>query len=248
LRKNFGKSIALREGFFRTRGSYVVTIDGDLQDEPSELPTLINKIEEGWDLVTGWKVDRQDPLEKKLPSAFFNSVTSFFSGLKLHDYNCGFKIYREEVTKSLPLYGELHRFIPVLAHWQGFKVAEVPVQHNPRRYGKTKFGLNRYIRGFFDFVSVFFLTRYLHRPMHFFGKIGIVLCISGFLICSYLTMLWLYGQKIGDRPLLLLGILLIIIGIQSFSTGLLAELMTLKSDEGRGFSIEPVKEIIRKTD
>jgi glycosyltransferase involved in cell wall biosynthesis len=244
LRKNFGKSLALREGFSHARGEYIITIDGDLQDEPGELPVLIDKIKEGWDLVTGWKRERKDPLEKKLPSKFFNFLTSLFSGLKLHDYNCGFKIYTRKIAESIPMYGELHRFIPVLAHWQGFKVTEIPVKHNPRKFGKSKFGLNRYIRGFFDFLSVFFLTRYLYRPMHFFGKIGIFLCSIGFLICAYLSAIWFSGESIGNRPLLLFGVLLLIIGIQFFSTGLVAELMTLKSDENKRFSIDPVKAII----
>jgi hypothetical protein len=144
------------------------------------------------------------------------------------------------------MYGELHRFIPVLAHWQGFKVTEIPVKHNPRKFGKSKFGLNRYIRGFFDFLSVFFLTRYLYRPMHFFGKIGIFLCSIGFLICAYLSAIWFSGESIGNRPLLLFGVLLLIIGIQFFSTGLVAELMTLKSAENQKFSIDPVQKVIRK--
>jgi glycosyltransferase involved in cell wall biosynthesis len=246
LRKNFGKSLALREGFSHARGEYIITIDGDLQDEPGELPVLIDKIKEGWDLVTGWKRERKDPLEKKLPSKFFNFLTSLFSGLKLHDYNCGFKIYTRKIAESIPMYGELHRFIPVLAHWQGFKVTEIPVKHNPRKFGKSKFGLNRYIRGFFDFLSVFFLTRYLYRPMHFFGKIGIFLCSIGFLICAYLSAIWFSGESIGNRPLLLFGVLLLIIGIQFFSTGLVAELMTLKSAENQKFSIDPVQKVIRK--
>jgi glycosyltransferase involved in cell wall biosynthesis len=248
LRRNFGKSLALREGFEHAEGDFIITMDGDLQDEPRELLTLIAKIEEGYDLVTGWKKDRKDPLEKRIPSKFFNFLTSLFSGLKLHDYNCGFKIYTRKIAESIPMYGELHRFIPVLAHWQGFKVAEVPVKHNPRKFGKSKFGFNRYFRGFFDFMSVFFLTRYLYRPMHFFGKIGILFCAVGFLICVYLTGIWLSGESIGNRPLLLFGVLLLIIGIQFFSTGLVAELITLKSDENRKFFINPVEKIIRKND
>jgi glycosyltransferase involved in cell wall biosynthesis len=246
LRKNFGKSMALREGFDRARGQNIITMDGDLQDEPAELPKLMEKMEEGWDLVTGWKKNRKDPLEKKLPSKVFNFIISITSGLKLHDYNCGFKIYTKKVAQSIPMYGELHRFIPLLACWQGFTVTEIPVKHNPRKFGISKFGLSRYIRGFFDFLSVFFLTRYLYRPMHFFGKIGLVLCVFGFLICLYLTIIWFSGEGIGARPLLMLGVLLMIIGIQSFSTGLLAELTILRSDQDQRFTINPVKKVIHK--
>jgi glycosyltransferase involved in cell wall biosynthesis len=227
FRRNYGKSAALSVGFERAQGRYVATIDADLQDDPREIPRLLDTLEEGYDLVSGWKRDRKDPLSKTIPSRFFNWVTRFFSGLPLHDFNCGLKVYRREVVKSVSVYGELHRYIPLLAKWEGYdRVTEQEVQHHPRKYGTTKFGTERFIQGFLDLITVVFLTRYAVRPMHFFGSLGTVAFVLGFGINLWLTVDKLvFGNYIGDRPLLLLGLLLILFGAQMFTTGLLGEMI-----------------------
>jgi len=227
LRKNFGKSIALSEGFKLAQGDVILTMDGDLQDDPKEISNFISKLNEGYDLVTGWKQQRKDPvLGKKLPSKLFNYMTNLVSGVKLHDHNCGFKIYRKQLAKKLSLYGDLHRYIPALSHSMGFKVTEISVEHHARPYDKSKYGLERFYHGFFDFITILFLTKYLKRPMHLFGWFGSVVSFLGFLICSYLSILWFLGEKIGGRPLLILGVLLIIVGIQFFLAGLIAEMIS----------------------
>ncbi|MFP4229384.1 MAG: glycosyltransferase family 2 protein [Salinivenus sp.] len=227
FRRNYGKSAALSVGFDRVEGRYVVTMDADLQDDPAEIPGLIDTLEEGYDLVSGWKKDRKDPLSKTIPSRFFNWVTRLFSGLPLHDFNCGLKAYRREVVKSINVYGELHRYIPLLAKWEGYdRVAEREVQHHPRKYGTTKFGVERFIQGFLDLITVVFLTRYAVRPMHFFGSFGTLAFVAGFGISLWLSIDKLvFGDPIGERPLLLLGLLLILFGAQMFSTGLLGEMI-----------------------
>lgn len=228
FQRNYGKSAALAVGFDRVRGHYVVTMDADLQDDPAEIPRLVEKLEEDdYDLVSGWKKKRKDPLTKTIPSRFFNWVTRKMSGLHLHDFNCGLKIYRREVVKSVNVYGELHRYIPLLAKWAGYDhVAEVPVQHHPRKYGETKFGVERFVRGFLDLITVFFLTRFAVRPMHFFGALGTLTFSAGFLINLWLSIDKLvFGHPIGDRPLLLLGLLFILFGAQMFTTGLLGEMV-----------------------
>lgn len=227
LRRNYGKSAALALGFERARGRYVVTLDADLQDDPAEIPGLIDRLEEGYDLVSGWKQKRQDPLSKTIPSRFFNFVTRKISGIPLHDFNCGLKAYRQEVVKSVRVYGELHRYIPMLARWEGFdRITEQPVRHHPRRYGHTKFGLERYIRGFLDLLTVLFLTRFAIRPMHFFGTLGTLSFLGGFVVSLWLTIDKLvYGRYLSDRPLLLLGALLLLLGAQLFLTGLLGEMI-----------------------
>jgi len=228
FQRNYGKSAALAVGFDRAQGTYVVTMDADLQDDPAEIPALIEKLEAGdYDLVSGWKRDRRDPLRKTIPSRFFNWVTRLSSGLPLHDFNCGLKAYRREVVKSVDVYGELHRYIPLLAKWAGYgRVAEQPVEHHPRKYGTTKFGVDRFVKGFLDLVTVVFLTRFAVRPMHFFGGAGTLTFLSGFAINLWLTIDKLvYGHPIGDRPLLLLGLLLILFGAQMFTTGLLGEMV-----------------------
>lgn len=236
LRRNYGKSAALAAGFDHARGRYVATLDADLQDDPHELPALIAKLEEGYDLVSGWKRKRQDPLSKTLPSRFFNRVTRIVSGLPLHDFNCGLKVYRREVVEHVTLYGELHRYIPLLAKWEGFdRITEVEVQHRPRQHGQTKFGLERFIRGFLDLISVVFLTRFAARPMHFFGGLGTLSFLAGFGISLYLTLdKVIYGNYIGDRPLLLLGLLMILFGAQMFTTGLLGEMIISRRMEEEG--------------
>ena len=244
FRRNRGKSAALASGFHRTAGRYVLTMDADLQDDPAEIPALIAKLEEGYDLVSGWKVRRQDPLSKTIPSRFFNAITRIMSGIRLHDFNCGLKIYRSEVVKTVKLYGELHRYIPLLASNEGFdRIAELPVKHHPRKYGRTKFGLERYIRGFLDLLTVLFLTRFAARPMHFFGTLGTMAFVLGFLISLYLSVDKLvYGNPIGGRPLLILGAVLLLLGAQLFLTGLLGEIFVRPGMEAS--STESVAETI----
>jgi len=226
FRKNYGKSAALSEGFKQARGEKVITMDADLQDDPGEIPNLIEKLDEGFDLVSGWKKKRHDPITKKLPSRLFNFVTSLLSGISIHDFNCGLKAYRKEVLETIHIYGELHRFIPVLAHWQGFRVGEIPVQHHPRKFGRSKFGINRFFHGFLDLITVLFLTRYRTSPLHIFGMVGLLIFLAGFLIESYLTIIWFGGAGIGTRPLFFLGILLIIVGAQFIVLGLLGEMLS----------------------
>ena len=225
LRQNFGKSIALQTGFQYSRGDVIITLDADLQDDPDDIVNFINKIDEGYDLVSGWKISRHDPLEKRVMSKIFNFITAKISGIPLHDFNCGFKAYRREVVKSLYVYGEFHRYIPLLALRNGFKIGEIPVTHHKRLSGKSKFGTERYLRGMFDALSAVFLLKFYDRPMYFFGKIGLALFAVGFIICSYLSALWFSGQAIGHRPLLILGVLFLLIGFQSFSLGLIANLI-----------------------
>jgi glycosyltransferase involved in cell wall biosynthesis len=227
LRRNYGKSAALAVGFARARGRYVVTLDADLQDDPAEIPGLIALLEKGYDLVSGWKKKRQDPLSKTIPSRFFNFVTRKLSGIPLHDFNCGLKAYRQEVVKAVRVYGELHRYIPLLAYWEGFsRITEKPVHHRPRKYGRTKFGLERFVRGFLDLITVLFLTRFMSQPMHFFGTLGVMAFLAGFAISLWLTLEKLvWNQPLTNRPLLLLGVLMILVGVQMFTTGLLGELI-----------------------
>ena len=231
LRRNFGKSAALSAGFAHTAGETVVTIDGDLQDDPSEIPHLLAKLDEGFDLVSGWKSRRRDPLRRRLLSRVFNWVTGRVSGLRLHDMNSGLKAYRAEVLRGLRIYGELHRFIPVLAHYRGFRVAELPVNHRPRPHGRSRYGLERYLRGFLDLLTVTFMGRYRHRPLHLFGGLGLMLGGLGAALLIYLTVLKAAGQAIGHRPLLTLGVLLVVVGLQFFSLGLISELITSHHEE-----------------
>ncbi len=233
FRRNYGKSAALAVGFERARGRYVVTMDADLQDDPAEIPPLVETLRGGYDLVSGWKQVRRDPLGKTIPSRFFNAVTRVISGIPLHDFNCGLKAYRREVVKSVRVYGELHRYIPLLAKWEGYhRITEKPVRHHARKHGRTKFGLERYIRGFLDLVSVTFLTRFAARPMHFFGSMGTLAFLGGLAISGYLSVEKLvYGRPVGDRPLLLLGMLLMLLGVQMFTTGLLGEMIVRPSME-----------------
>ncbi|MEJ7566996.1 MAG: glycosyltransferase family 2 protein [Gaiellaceae bacterium] len=231
LRRNFGKAAALQAGFEEARGDVIVTIDGDLQDDPAEIPRLLAKLDEGFDLVSGWKTKRRDPLSRRIPSRIFNAVSGRMSGLRLHDLNCGLKAYRAEVLRGLRLYGELHRFVPVLAHYRGFRVAEVPVNHRPREHGRSRYGMERYVRGFLDLLTVTFMGRYRHRPLHLFGSLGLVLSVLGGVVLAYLTVLKLGGHAIGHRPLLTLGVLLVVVGIQLLSLGLLSELITSHHEE-----------------
>jgi glycosyltransferase involved in cell wall biosynthesis len=239
FRRNFGKSAALATGFRAARGRFVITMDSDLQDDPAEIPGLIAKLEEGFDLVSGWKKTRHDPVfSKNLPSKLFNRVTSRLSGIHLHDFNCGLKAYRNEVVKDLPVYGELHRFLPVLAFKLGYRITEIPVQHHARKYGKTKFGMNRFVNGFFDLLTVLFISDYNRAPLHLFGSMGLFCGFIGFLVNLYLSIGWFRGVPIGNRPLLFLGILLMVIGVQFFSFGLIAEKMVNMSERDRTYPVK----------
>jgi len=231
LRRNFGKAAALAAGFAQAQGETVVTIDGDLQDDPAEIPRLLAKLDEGFDLVSGWKAKRRDPLRRRVLSRVFNSVTGRVSGLRLHDMNCGLKAYRAEVVRGVRIYGELHRFLPVLAHYRGYRVAELPVNHRPRPHGRSRYGLERYVRGFLDLLTVSFMGRYRHRPLHLFGGLGLVLGALGTALLAYLTVLKTMGEAIGHRPLLTLGVLLVVVGLQFFSLGLISELITSHNEE-----------------
>jgi glycosyltransferase involved in cell wall biosynthesis len=242
FRKNYGKSAALSEAFKIAAGNYVITMDADLQDDPEEIPNLISALDSGeYDLVSGWKKRRHDPLSKTIPSKFFNFVTSRMTGIKIHDFNCGLKIYRNVVIKDLQIYGELHRFLPVLSQWNGFRVGEIIVKHHPRKYGKTKFGLSRFFNGFFDLLTVIMITRYQTSPLHIFGMLGLISSFIGILIELYLSVLWFMGEGIRNRPLFFLGILGIIVGVQFIVFGLLGEMITSRFAQNTLYS---VKEII----
>jgi glycosyltransferase involved in cell wall biosynthesis len=234
LRRNFGKAAALAAGFRHASGDVVVTIDADLQDDPAEIPRLLAKLDEGFDLVSGWKAQRRDPLSRRIPSRIFNGVVGRVSGLRLHDLNCGLKAYRADVVRNLRIYGELHRFLPVLAHDRGYRVAELAVNHRPREHGKSRYGVERYLRGFLDFLTVWFMGRYRHRPLHLFGGLGLTLSAIGTALLVYLTVLKISGEAIGHRPLLTLGVLLVVVGLQFFSLGLLSELITSHHEERTG--------------
>ena len=236
LRRNFGKATALMVGVGVATVDIVVTMDGDLQDDPEELPRFIAAIADGADLVSGWKKERQDPLSKTLPSKLFNSVTAWASGIKLHDFNCGYKAYRREIFETVQLYGELHRYTPVLADALGYRVAEIIVRHHPRRFGRTKYGVARFIRGFLDLLTVLMITRFAYRPSHLFGGIGTILVIVGGAVVTYLVGLKLFtGADIGDRPLLLLGGFVAIVGVQLLLFGMLAELIVSRSQGPANF-------------
>lgn len=230
LRRNFGKAAALTAGFDHARGRIVVTMDGDLQDLPEEIPRFLTELEdEDLDLVSGWKRRRQDPISKRLPSRLFNWVTRQMARVPLHDFNCGFKAYRREVLEEVAVYGELHRYIPVLASRKGFTVGEIEVEHHPRRHGVSKYGWDRFYKGLLDLITVLFITRYTRRPLHLFGAVGLLFCVVGFGICLYLAVLWLQGEYLSNRPLLLLGVLLLVMGIQILTTGLIGEMITFKN-------------------
>jgi glycosyltransferase involved in cell wall biosynthesis len=225
FRRNFGKTAALTAGFAQVRGEVVVTLDADLQDDPGELPKLLAKLDEGYDLVGAWRSERQDNISKRWPSKFANATISLATGIKLNDLNCGYKVYRREVVKDLKLYGELHRYIPVLAHWKGYRIAEVPVTHHPRQFGRSKYGAGRLARSYIDFLSVLFMTTYLKRPMQLFGMVGTLLAAIGAIIMLYLAGLWVFGEGIGWRPLLFFGTTALVVGIQLISVGLLGEML-----------------------
>lgn len=239
FRRNYGKAAALAAGFVAARGDYVITMDADLQDDPEEIPKLIGKLEEGYDLVSGWKKERHDPFIKRITSKVYNLFTSMFSGIRLHDFNCGLKAYRSEVVKTMHIYGELHRYLPVIAHRNGFRVTEMPVRHHPRKYGTSKFGAARFIRGAFDLLTITFLTRYKKRPLHLFGLLGLLCFFAGSIISIVLAYQRLFMQKyLSNRPILFLGVLLIIVGVQFLSIGLLGEMITELRNDTDAYNIK----------
>jgi glycosyltransferase involved in cell wall biosynthesis len=238
FRRNQGKSAALNVGFQAADGDYVVTMDADLQDDPAEIPALLRRIDAGADLVSGWKTNRQDPISKTLPSRLFNKVTSIATGIKLHDFNCGLKMYRRDVTDSIHVYGELHRFIPALAAWEGFRVDEIPVKHYKRKYGYSKFGARRFLNGVFDLITTMFVTRRALNPLHFFGRVAMLLFVIGAAPQVYFLVEWLLGKGLHVRPIMLLGFVLIIVAIQILSIGLLAELITARSARDAVFAFK----------
>lgn len=236
FRRNYGKSAALNAGFAAVDGDIVVTLDADLQDDPEEIPNLLAKIADGADLVSGWKVDRKDPVTKTMPSKVFNRVTSMVTGIRLHDFNCGLKAYRREVVDTITIYGELHRFIPALAAWEGFQVEEVGVRHFRRKYGHSKYGARRFLNGFFDLITMMFVTRRALNPLHFFGRFAVVLFILGLLPQSFFLLQWMAGKGLHVRPIMLLGFVLIIVALQIASIGLLAELISSRSARESSFA------------
>lgn len=241
FRRNYGKSTALQEGFEAAQGRYIATIDADLQDDPFEIPRMIEMLEQqGFDLVSGWKKKRNDPLSKTIPSRFFNKVTALMTGIKLNDFNCGLKVYKKEVIDTISLHGEQHRYIPLLAKREGYnQIGEMVVRHHPRKHGKTKFGLSRYMHGFLDLITLLFVSRYLQRPMHFFGTLGFLFLLVGGGINLYLTIDKLFfGHPLGDRPLLLFGVMLMVLGAQIFSVGFLGELIFKQQNQRQSPNIK----------
>jgi glycosyltransferase involved in cell wall biosynthesis len=242
FRRNYGKSAALNEGFRASKGNVVITMDADMQDSPDEIPSLYKMIaHQGYDLVSGWKKTRHDPISKTVPSKFFNWFTSKISGIKLHDFNCGLKAYKAELVKNIEVHGEMHRYIPVIAKWGGFvKIGEKVVNHRERKYGITKYGMSRFIKGFLDLLSITFISKFGKRPMHLFGTMGTIIFGIGFAIAVYLAYakILLSEYKMTDRPLFYAGILAMIIGTQLFMTGFLAELVSLGNrDRNSGYAV-----------
>lgn len=231
FRKNQGKSSALTFGFRQVAGDIVVTMDADLQDNPAELPKLIEQLKHV-DVVSGWRTNRQDTLTKKLSSGMFNFIVKKSTGIQLHDFNCGYKAYKREVIENIQVTGGMHRFLPVLAAWQGFKVSEVEISNRPRRFGQSKYGFERALKGFLDLTTIIFLQKYAQRPLRLFGTIGVLAFSGGFLAGLYLTYLKFLGEKIGDRPLLILAVLLMVLGAQFFSLGLIGELLASQKTKG----------------
>ncbi|MFD2033440.1 glycosyltransferase family 2 protein [Belliella marina] len=244
--RNYGKSAALDMGFSKAKGEVVITMDADLQDSPDEIPGLYDMVTiDGYDIVSGWKKKRFDPISKTIPSKFFNGVTRWISGIKLHDFNCGLKAYKQKVVKNIHIYGEMHRYIPLIAKWNGFaKIGERVVEHRARKYGETKFGIERFLNGFLDLISVSFVNRYKKKPMHFFGLLGTISFSSGFLITIWLIFQKVYGLYLGtkvreitEQPLFFLALVALIVGVQLFLTGFLAEMMTSNNSKKADYNI-----------
>ena len=240
LRRNFEKSAALSAGFKIARGDIIITLDADLQDQPAEIPKLLECLGKGFDLVSGWKSPRRDGWSKRVASRVFNFVTALLTGVPLHDVNSGFKAYRREVIEEIRVYGEMHRYIPVLASYRGFRVGEVRVKHSARKHGQSKYGASRLVGGFFDLLTVIILTRYNSKPLHAFGIMGLILLSAGFLIEAYLSIGWVLGNWISDRPAFLLGILLLIVGMQFIFFGLLAEMIAYSARRKDDYSVREV--------
>lgn len=245
--RNFGKSAALDAGFAKASGEVVITMDADLQDSPDEIPDLYRMItEDGYEVVSGWKKERHDPITKTIPSRFFNGVTRWISGIPLHDFNCGLKAYKKKVIKNIHIYGEMHRYIPLLAKWNGFsKIGEKVVQHQARKYGESKFGLERFLNGFLDLISVSFVHRYKKKPMHFFGLLGTLSFLTGFIITCWVILEKIYGlskglevREIVDQPLFFLALVALIVGVQLFLTGFIAELMTSNQSKEPEYKVD----------
>lgn len=245
FRRNFGKAAALAAGFAAARGEIIVTLDGDLQDLPEEIPRFLEKIDEGADLVSGWKYPRRDPIGRRLASRCYNLVTRLVSGVPLHDMNCGFKAYRREVAQSLKLYGELHRYIPLIAHSFGFRIAELKVTHAPRLHGRSKYGWWRFFSGFFDLFTVLMLTRYSARPLHIFGMVGFLASLAGGALTLYLLVMRLFGQYLSNRPLFYFALSILIVGVQMVFFGLLAEMLAHSRNVETYYSI---REFLRHVD
>jgi glycosyltransferase involved in cell wall biosynthesis len=227
FRRNFGKAAALTAGFAAARGERIFTLDADLQDHPAEIPRFLDKLDQGYDVISGWKKTRRDPWHKVIPSRIFNGMVSRLTGCRLHDHNCGYKLYRSQVVREVDIYGELHRFVPVLAHARGFRVGEIEVHHRPRTHGESKYGFSRFLKGFLDLLTVRFLTRFRERPLHILGALGIVMLTVGVAGLTYLAFLWVIGERpIGERPLLSYSVAFLIVGVQFLSLGILAELVT----------------------
>jgi glycosyltransferase involved in cell wall biosynthesis len=237
FRRNFGKSAALAAGFQESRGTRILTIDGDLQDLPEEIPRLIEKLDEGYDLISSWRYDRKDAFLKKAVSKIYNMTVSRLSHIAIHDFNSGLKCYRRDVIEEIKISRGMHRYVPVLAAWKGFNVGEIKVKHSPRLHGQTKYSMGKVVQGFFDFVTTLMLTKYSRRPFHVFGYIGFILLLAGMGITAYLGIGWFFGRWIGDRPLLLLGAVLMIIGFQIIFFGLLSEILVDSSNQNQVYSI-----------
>lgn len=242
FRRNFGKAAALSAAFNMAEGKIVITMDGDLQDEPAEIPRFLEAMEKGYDMVTGWKTTKhKEGGFRRMPSLLFNKLASRLSGLKIHDFNCPFKAYKNEVVKELNLYGEMHRYIPALVHWNGYKIGEIKVLNYPRKFGKTKYSSSRILKGFLDLITVKYLMSYKNRPLHLFGTIGLLFTITGLLSGTYLFYQWLIGVGIGKRPLLMLSALMIMLGIQFCSIGLIGEMITNNAEKAnKSYSIKEV--------
>ncbi len=241
FRRNFGKAAAYTAGFSEARGRVVITMDADLQDDPAEIPALVDKLDEGYDLVSGWKRKRHDPMGKTIPSKFFNWVTGRVSGIDIHDFNCGLKAYRADVTRDVKIYGELHRYIPVLAHLEGYRIGEIPVQHHARQFGTTKYGWGRLFKGFLDLLTVMYLGRYLGRPLHLFGAVGLAMGGLGVTINGYIASLWFRTGSIQHRyPLLSLGTLLTVLGVQVICTGLIGDMIARSARAEETFNIQRI--------
>jgi glycosyltransferase involved in cell wall biosynthesis len=242
LRRNFGKAMALASGFSECRGEVLVMMDADLQDDPVDLPAFLSQVRNGLDVVVGWKVSRKDPLSRRLFSKVFNGTVKRFTGVRLHDMNCGFKAYRREVIETIPIYGDLFRFIPVLAAADGFRVGEIPVTHHARAFGRSRYGLERILRGLFDLLTVIFLTRYARKPMHLFGLLGLLTGSIGLLLALYLTGVWIMSKGIGSRPLLQLSVMLMVMGAQLTALGFIGEFLTYQNQKRSYRDTYPIRE------